>query len=138
MLEPDFCWQTFEHWLKSPIGLGKSICIAQLLSGIGLGVLLVGVSVPAALVSLAALGFFSAPLTVWAQTLRMKIIPDALRGRTFALLRTLMQGAFPLGGAAAGWLMASLPLSVVILISTLVVGVPGLLGYSVRDLREAG
>ncbi len=50
------------------------------------------------LVSLTLFGLFSAPLTIWAQTLRMQIIPESLRGRTFALLRTLMQSANPIGG----------------------------------------
>jgi hypothetical protein len=48
-----------------------------------------------------------------------------------------MQSAFPLGGAAGGWLMAALPLSAIVLLSVAVVGLPGLLGFAVRDLREA-
>ena len=122
---------------KSPLGLGKSICVGQVLSGMALGLLIAGISIPGALVSLSALGFFSAPLTIWAQTLRMKIIPNELRGRAFALLRTLMQSAYPLGGAAAGWLLASLPLTLIVLLSGLLVGVPGALGLGVRELREA-
>ncbi|MEV1001487.1 hypothetical protein [Nonomuraea sp. NPDC050202] len=37
------------------------------------------------------LGMFSAPMTVWAQSLRMARIPAPLFGRGFAVLRTLMQ-----------------------------------------------
>ncbi|MBZ0289785.1 MAG: MFS transporter, partial [Anaerolineae bacterium] len=47
---------------RSPAGLGKSINTAQALSGMAL-VLLLGLTIPSALVSLFALGFFSAPLT---------------------------------------------------------------------------
>lgn len=44
---------------------------------------------------------FSAPMTVWAQSLRMARIPVHPRGRGFAVLRTLMQATPPLGAAIA-------------------------------------
>jgi hypothetical protein len=115
--------------------LGTLICAAQVLSGVAL--LLGGGVWPVAL-GLALFGAFSAPLTIWAQTLRMQIIPERLRGRTFALLRMLMQSGNPLGGAAAGALLAALGLPAMIALSALVVGVPGLRGYQVRTLRRAG
>jgi MFS family permease len=85
---------------------------------------------------LALLGLFSAPLTIWAQTLRMQVIPEALRGRTFALLRTLMQGANPIGGMMAGWLLPLLGMSAMIGLSALLIGAPGLVGHGVKELRE--
>jgi predicted MFS family arabinose efflux permease len=45
------------------------------------------------------IGAFSAPMTVWAQSLRMARIPAELRGRGFAVLRTLMQATPPIGAA---------------------------------------
>jgi hypothetical protein len=45
--------------------------------------LLLGPSVWWTIIGLALLGLFSAPLTIWAQTLRMQIIPEQLRGRAF-------------------------------------------------------
>jgi MFS family permease len=122
---------------KSPLPLGLAICLAQLLSGLALGLLALNLSVIMAVVGFLLLGFFSAPLTIWAQTLRMKIIPDALRGRTFALLRTLMQSANPLGGTVGGFIMPLLPISVMVLLSALFVGVPGLIGTALGDLRAA-
>jgi hypothetical protein len=107
------------------------------LSGIALVVLFASLSTPVAILSLILLGFFSAPLTIWAQTLRMKVIPGALRGRTFALLRTLMQGASPIGGAAAGWLMPLLTMPIMVMISALLIGIPGVIGFSIRALRTA-
>jgi hypothetical protein len=79
-----------------------------------------------------------APLTIWAQTLRMQIIPEALRGRTFALLRMLMQGAGPVGGALGGLLVPALGVSLMTLLAGLTTGTPGLLGLQSRALREAG
>ena len=84
------------------------------------------------------LGFFSAPLTIWAQTLRMQIIPAELRGHTFALLRTLMQGATPLGGALAGFLLPLMGIQMMIALSSLVIGAPGLAGIRTDALRQAG
>ena len=48
-----------------------------------------------AAVGLALYGAFSAPLTIWGQALRMKIIPSGFHSRCFAIMRTLMQS----GGA---------------------------------------
>ena len=64
--------------------------------------------------SVSLFGLFSAPLTIWAQTLRMRIIPPGLRGRTFALLRMLMQSGNPIGGALAGLALPLLGLSATI------------------------
>jgi MFS family permease len=123
--------------LVLPLTLGASICLAQALSG---AALLLFLAPTAWLAGLGALlfGACSAPLTVWAQTLRMAIIPARLRGRTFALLRTIMQGGNPIGGALGGLLLPGLGLAAMIALSALVVGLPGALGSRVRDLRAAG
>ena len=118
--------------------LGTLICGAQALSGIAL--------VPVAVAPALATGFFglglygaaSAPLTIWAQTLRMRILPEDMRGRAFAVLRTIMQGGAPLGGLAAGWLLPRVDVRLVILLSATLAGLPGLFGARVRALREAG
>jgi MFS family permease len=123
--------------LKLPVTLGTAICGTQLASGIALGLLTFQFSPMLAVLSLMLLGFFSAPLTIWAQTLRMKIIPSALRGRTFALLRTLMQATTPLGGVVGGVMLPMVILPGVILISALLMGIPGVIGYRVRALRDA-
>ena len=83
-------------------------------------------------------GLFNAPLTIWAQTLRMRIIPPGLRGRTFALLRMLMQSGNPIGGALAGFALPRFGLSATIVLSALFVAAPGLIGSRVRALRTDG
>jgi predicted MFS family arabinose efflux permease len=52
-------------------------------------------------------GVLTSPLTIWAQSLRMRIIPPDLRGRVFSILRTTMQAGEPLGGAAGGAALAA-------------------------------
>ncbi|MFL5804547.1 MAG: MFS transporter [Roseiflexaceae bacterium] len=124
--------------LVLPFALGALICLAQALSGAALGVVLAGRNAWVVGAGLALFGAFSSPLTIWAQTLRMRIIPERLRGRTFALLRMLMQSGNPIGGAAAGILLPALGLPAMILLSAIIIGLPGLLGAQVRALRRAG
>jgi MFS family permease len=121
--------------IEFPLALGTLICLAQMLSGASLLLLLAGQRLWWVLPGLALLGLFSAPLTIWAQTLRMHIIPEDVRGRTFALLRTLMQGTGPLASALAGVLLPLLGLLAMIGSSALLIGAPGLAGAQVKALR---
>lgn len=122
--------------------LGAMICLSQCAAGLAMVAVLASMLTTrsALLVGLALIGWgaASAPLTIWAQTLRMRIIPDALRGRSFALLRTIMQGGRPLGALAAGFLLPAAGVPAMIALSALFAGAPGLLGSRVRALREAG
>jgi MFS family permease len=118
-----------------PVPYGVAICIAQVVAGISL-VLLFLPSVAVALVSLALFGAAGAPLTIWAQTLRMRIIPPQLRGRTFALLRTIMQAGGPLGGMAGGFILPVAGITATIGIGAAIIGVPGLAGLRSGDLRR--
>jgi len=86
------------------MSLGVRIAVFQAVSGLGCAILLFGAHMVPAVPGVIVVGLFSAPLTVWAQSLRMREIPSEQHGRAFALLRTVMQGATPLGGAAAGLL----------------------------------
>lgn len=71
-------------------------------------------------------GLLSAPMTVWAQSLRMRRIPAELHGRAFALLRTLMQGTLPLGSLLVTPFVTHGDLGVAALVMTTVAGLPGL------------
>ena len=120
------------------LALGGMIALAQMLAGASLGLMLIDQGRLIVGASLALFGIFSAPLTIWAQTLRMQIIPERLRGRTFALLRTLMQSAIPAGGAAAGVLLPLIGIPALIGLSSAVIIIPGFIGYQVKQLRHAG
>lgn len=124
--------------LAFPLSLGSLICLAQFLAGVSLGALLLGQTIWRSGSVLILFGLFSAPLTIWAQTLRMEIIPESLRGRTFALLRMLMQSANPLGGVMAGLLLSLLGIPAMIALSASLIGLPGLAGYRVKTLRMEG
>lgn len=72
-------------------------------------------------------GLLSAPMTVWAQTLRMRRIPPALHGRAFAVLRTLMQGTLPLGSLLVTPFVATGSVGRAAITMTLIAGLPALM-----------
>jgi MFS family permease len=124
--------------LSTPVRLGRAIAAAQAVAGV---VLLGFLARPDLLPSLALAGVFGlagSPLTIWAQTLRMRIIPPDLRGRVFAILRTLMQSTAPVGGIVAGVLVSGAGIEAALVAATVVTTVPGLLGLVVPALRLHG
>ena len=73
------------------------------------------------------IGAAGAVMTVWAQSLRMEIVPPALRGRAFSVLRTLMQATPPLGAAAVAPLLAGGHLVAAVVVMAALAGLPALL-----------
>jgi MFS family permease len=124
--------------IRWPWPLGRSIAAAQLAVGAAALGLVPLPPFGVAAVVLFAIGICSSPLTIWAQTIRMRLIPAELRGRVFALLRTLMQSTPPAGGLAAGLLLAAGGASAVTLVIAFVVGVPGLVGLLHPALSGVG
>lgn len=85
--------------------LRGSITVAQIIAGL-LVLLLVIRSTAVTVVALVALGMCAAPMTAWAQSLRMRLVPPGVHGRLFALLRTTMQATPPAGAAIAALALA--------------------------------
>lgn len=120
------------------VALGTLICAAQAGAGAALLLVFTSSSIVVVALGLALFGVCSAPMTIWAQTLRMRIIPERMRGRTFALLRMIMQGGNPIGGALAGALAGAVAIPGLVFVSAMLVLVPAGIGFGVRDLRVAG
>jgi len=110
--------------------LGRSIAAAQALVGIAFLPMLLEPAAAATLVLLFLSGLLTSPLTIWAQTLRMRIVPPELRGRVFSLVRTTMQAAEPAGGAIGGVVIASGGLVLALGGIAAAIGVPGLVGLA--------
>lgn len=121
------------RWLP----LGTLICLAGFLGGLAYLPLLTGVTA-VAVIALLCFGALTAPLTIWAQTLRMEIIPARMRGRTFALLRMMMQGSQPLGGLLGGFLLPFVGVAAMIGISASLISGASAAASRVRALRVAG
>jgi MFS family permease len=117
---------------------GLLICLAQILAGLGLALALIGPTIWSLIPGLFLCGFFSAPLTAWAQTLRMRIIPAPLRGRSFALLRTMMQASYPAFSAIGGALFGLVGLQALIGMSVGLITGPGIIGIRISELTAAG
>jgi predicted MFS family arabinose efflux permease len=124
--------------ISLPVTFGRGISFALILSGIAMGSIVLSPRVFVAIIGLFLYGLLSGPLTIWAQTLRMRIIPAEMRGRVFALLRTMMQGAMPAGGVIGGLLVPVLGLGPAILITAGSMVAPGLLGLGVKELQQDG
>lgn len=75
-------------------------------------------------------------LRLWAQTVRMRVIPAELRGRVFGTLRTLMQGTLPLGGAFAPLLVSLGGLRAAFASAVAVIAIPGLVGLVLPALAD--
>jgi MFS family permease len=102
----------------------RAIALAQLVAASGFLALL---AVPGQWVlagGFLVIGAAGVVMTVWAQSLRMELIPPALRGRAFAVLRTLMQATPPIGAAAVAPLLATGNLTLVAVLMTALAGLP--------------
>jgi MFS family permease len=84
--------------------------------------------------ALVALGMCDAPMTAWAQSLRMRLVPPEEHGRLFALLRTVMQATPPAGAALAALVIGRGTVVTVAAIAA-IIGVPALV--LARDLLRA-
>jgi MFS family permease len=108
--------------------LGRSIATAQTTAGLLLLGLAFRPDLAGAAAVLASSGFAASSLTAWAQTVRMRLIPPELRGRVFALLRTLMQATPPIGGVIAGILLTGGDVTVVAVAAAVLITLPGAIG----------
>jgi MFS family permease len=118
--------------------LGRSIAVVQALAGSAFLGLAIATSLPAAALTLAIAGLLVPPLTIWAQTSRLRLTPEEMRGRVFGVLRTLMQSTPPAGGALAGVLLGGSSVVVPVLVMSGVMAVPGVIGVVTGALGDDG
>jgi MFS family permease len=119
------------------VSLGRLIGSALIVGGIPLALLQISTAPLWAALCLFVHGFLVGPLTIWAQTMRMVIIPPELRGRVFAMLRTMMVAGFPVGGALAGALTSAIGIPGLIWLTAGLMTTTGLAGISVKQLRNS-
>jgi MFS family permease len=122
--------------VRGTAGLGLAIAAVQVLAGLVLLPLAAAPSIVTAATAALLFGAFSGPMTVWAQTIRMRIVAPQWRGRAFATLRMIMQSGRPLGGAIGGEALALLPLGLSIVATGLLVALPALAGALHPALRK--
>jgi MFS transporter, DHA3 family, macrolide efflux protein len=81
-------------------------------------------------------GFGNAIVNILLETVMQLTIPPDKRGKVFSLLNMLLTGLMPLAMAAGGWLGEILPLKLIIAVSMILCGVPGLFLLGNREFRE--
>ncbi len=124
--------------LGNRVSLGLGIALAQTVSGLLMILVIAAGDAIAVGIVLCLWGIANAPLTPWAQTLRMAIIPDEMRGRAFALLRMLMQSGRPIGGALAGFMLPAIGIAATVTLVGAATAAGGVAGLLTKPLREAG
>ncbi|MEV0384695.1 MFS transporter [Nonomuraea sp. NPDC050643] len=102
----------------------RAIAVVQLAAATGFLALLAAPHTIAVTAGFLVIGLFSAPMTIWAQSLRMARIPAPLRGGGFALLRTLMQATPPIGAAVVTPFLAAGMLGPVAVLMTVIAAAP--------------
>ncbi|HET9435441.1 MAG TPA: MFS transporter [Candidatus Limnocylindrales bacterium] len=117
--------------------LGRSIAAATLATGLAMGLLLATPPLLPTILILALAGLLASSLTAWAQTIRMRLIPPELRGRVFALLRTLMQSTPPIGAVSGGILLAGGDAIPAIAAMAALIAIPGAVGLVLPALGQA-
>ncbi|WP_152363231.1 MFS transporter [Microlunatus speluncae] len=113
--------------VRAPSSPIRAIGSVQAFAAVGYLSLLLTPDLIALGVGFLLIGLLSAPMTVWAQSLRMRRIPSELHGRTFAVLRTLMQGTLPLGTVLATPFIATDRIGTAAVVMTSLAGLPGVL-----------
>ncbi|MCW2912803.1 MAG: hypothetical protein JWN52_871 [Actinomycetia bacterium] len=104
----------------------RAIATAQIIAATGFLAVLATPHTFGVAAGFLVIGLFSAPMTVWAQSLRMERIPAPLRGRGFATLRTLMQATPPIGAALVTPILQTGRLGLAVLAMTLLAAAPAL------------
>jgi MFS family permease len=117
--------------------LGRSLAAAQVAAGCSVLGLAVSPPLGAAAAILGLTGLLASPLTIWAQTIRMRLIPPELRGRVFSLLRTFMQSMPPIGALIAGSLLVGTDLAPTVVLVSALIAVPGAIGLVHSALAPA-
>jgi hypothetical protein len=123
----------------SRVPLGRAIALSEIAAGCAYAILAGKPPLALTFVGLSLGALCLGPLTVWAQTVRMRLIPPDLRGRVFGTLRTLMQATPPLGALLAGTLLrhggiavAAAAIGVVLIVPAIIALVSGALSQPDR------
>src|SRR5205085_3041701 len=96
------------RWLAPRIGVGRAVIGAVALGGLLFLPMLLVTSLALAALVLFVQGVVSSAYGPWVQTLRMRVIPPALRSRAFGSIRTMTNSLSPVGALTAGALLPAI------------------------------
>lgn len=114
--------------IRWPEPYSRLITWSLILSGVPLLALVFDRHIATLAIALALSEVIQAPLTPWAQTERMRLIPQAIRGRVFALLRTVMLSGPAIGAAIGAQVVTGLPAAAAVGLGVALISGPGIVG----------
>ncbi|MGP3918623.1 MFS transporter [Nonomuraea sp. 10N515B] len=115
------------------IGRLTAIALVELVAAAGILALLGSPDWMMVTAAFLIMGTFSAPMTVWAQSLRMERVPPAQRGRIFSVFRTMMQATPPIGAALVTPLLVAGNLPAAVILMTALAAVPAFVLLLLRE-----
>lgn len=115
------------------IGRLTAIAVVELVAAAGILALLGAPGWIPVTAAFLIMGTFSAPMTVWAQSLRMERVPPSQRGRVFSVFRTMMQATPPIGAALITPLLVKGDLTGAVVLMSSLAAVPALALLLLRD-----
>ncbi|GAA3622481.1 MFS transporter [Nonomuraea rosea] len=115
------------------IGRLAAIAVVELVAAAGFLAVLGSPHLVPVAVGFLIIGAFSAPMTVWAQSLRMERIPPSQRGRVFGVFRTMMQATPPIGAALITPMLVTGDLTEAVILMTALAALPALALFLLRE-----
>jgi MFS family permease len=116
--------------------LGHAIAFSEIAAGVAYGFLAATPPLALAFLAFAVGALCLGPLTVWAQTIRMRLIPPEMRGRIFGTMRSLMQATPPLGALVAGALLRTGGMQLAALATAVLLIAPAVISLALGSLDE--
>jgi MFS family permease len=125
------------RWTAPRIGVGRAIVFAVFAGGVLFLPLLAITNVPLAILALFVAGLVGNSQGPWVQTLRMRVIPPAVRSRAFGSIRTLTNSLSPFGALGAGAVLPAIGIAGVWILIAAWWAVTGVGLALVRELRQS-
>jgi MFS family permease len=125
------------RWLTPRLGVAVTIVGSVFFGGLLFLPMLAVTSLPLAALVLFAQGLVSSGYGPWVQTLRMRVIPPAVRSRAFGSIRTLTNSLSPFGALGAGAVLPAIGIAGVWILIAAWWAVTGVALALVRELRQS-
>jgi MFS family permease len=125
------------RWLTPRLGVAVTIVGSVFFGGLLFLPMLAVTSLPLAALVLFVQGLVSSGYGPWVQTLRMRVIPPAVRSRAFGSIRTLTNSLSPFGALGAGAVLPAIGIAGVWILIAAWWAVTGVALALVRELRQS-
>jgi MFS family permease len=125
------------RWLTPRLGVAVTIVGSVIFGGLLFLPMLAVTSLPLAALVLFLQGLVSSGYGPWVQTLRMRVIPPAVRSRAFGSIRTLTNSLSPFGALGAGAVLPAIGIAGVWILIAVWWALTGVGLALVRELRES-